>query len=529
MNRLFALATSLILSLGITQAQVWVADQGDGTYTNPIIHGDYSDPDLIRVGNDFYMVASSFNCAPGIPILHSNDLVNWEIVNHVYTSIPYDAYKKVAHGLGSWAPSIRYNDGTFYVYFCTPGEGLFAATTTDPRGEWELHHVLNVERWEDPCPFWDEDGQAWLIRSKLCGGPVYLHKMSQDGLSLLDSGRIVYWDDEVDPILEGLKMMKRNSYYYILAPAGGVQTGWQTVLRSKNIEGPYESRRAIDEGNGINGPHQGGLVDTPTGEWWFIHFQSKESYGRIAHLQPAKWLDNDWLVIGDDSDGDGCGVPVLRHRKPNVGAEYPIKTPQTSDDFNAEKIGLQWQWHGAPQEKWYSLSANKGSMRLYATACPTEYGNLHFAPNLMLQKLQAPEFMATTKIDVSGLKVGERAGIITSGSKHTYLAVENHADGYKVVAYYGKYENCGFPPQAEASVDDIAESEIYLRVNITADQKCYYSFSLDGENFRQVGKVYSVVAGRWIGAKVGLFCINPDIADGEGYADFDYFDVSLVE
>ncbi len=521
----FAILTLLITALSAqTFAQVWLPDQGDGTYTNPIIHADFSDPDLIRVDDDYFMVASSFNCAPGIPLLHSKDLVNWEIINYIYDSLPFSQFQRVAHGRGSWAPSIRFHEGCFYVYFCTPDEGLFVAKATDPRSKWELHHVLNVSQWEDPCPFWDEDGTAWLVRSKLCGGPVYLHQMSSDGLRLLDSGKVVYWDDEANPTLEGVKIMKRNSYYYIFAPAGGVTTGWQTLLRSKNIEGPYEARRVLDEGNGINGPHQGGLVDTPSGdEWWFIHFQDKGAYGRILHLQPARWSD-DWVVIGEDPDGDGCGAPVLQHKKPNVGKSYPITAPQTSDDFNSTKLGLQWQWHGAEQDKWYSLKDNKGSMRLYATATPGEDGNLHYAPHTLLQKLSAPSLCATTAIDASALEEGERAGLTVSGAQYSMLAIEPEGEGYKLISYYGKYENCGFPPRADATVA-VPEAKLLLRVNITDEQKCYYSYSCDGQNFVRIGPEYDVVKGRWIGAKVGLFCVNPDVVDGDGYADFNYFKI----
>lgn len=304
----FLLLIGMLLTACCLKAQVWVADNGDGTYRNPIIHADYSDPDVIRVGDDYYMVASSFTCAPGIPVLHSKDLVNWKIINHVYPRLPLDRYDYPAHGQGSWAPAIRYHDGKYYVYFCTPQEGLFAAYTTDPAKEWTLKHVLHVSQWEDPCPLWDEDGKAYLVRSKLCGGPVYLHRMSEDGLSILDNGKIIYWDEKENPVLEGLKTMKRNGWYYILAPAGGVSTGWQTVLRSRNIEGPYESKKVLQEGNGINGPHQGGFVDTQTGEWWFIHFQDKGVYGRIVHLQPGNWK-NDWPVMGIDENGDGCGEP----------------------------------------------------------------------------------------------------------------------------------------------------------------------------------------------------------------------------
>lgn len=505
-----------------TLANVWAADNGDGTYTNPILHADYSDPDVIRVGEDYYMVSSSFNSVPGIPVLHSKDLINWQIINHVFSKFPLDQFDRVINGRGCWAPSIRYHNGKYYVYFCTPDEGLFAATTTDPREPWELHHVLNVRQWEDPCPFWDEDGKAWLVRSKLCGGPVYLHRMSDDGLTLLDNGKIVYQDEKENPILEGVKIMKRNSYYYILAPAGGVVSGWQTVLRSKNIEGPYEARRVLDEGNGINGPHQGGLVDTPSGEWWFIHFQDKGAFGRITHLQPARWLEDDWVVIGDDSDGDGCGVPVVSsHKKPDVGKSYKIQTPQTTDEFKSTTLGLQWQWPASHYENWYSLTARKGYMRLYPIASPSDCGNLYYTPNLLLQKLPAPSFMATAKLDASAIEEGERAGLTVIGNEHSYLAVEKRGGEYKLVLYYGKYNNCGFPPVEEAVID-VDRSTLYLRVNVTPDEKCYYSYSESGKEFTAIDRIFNVKKGGWIGGKFGIFCINPNVMDGRGYVDFDY-------
>ncbi len=522
-------ALAILVACTSATARVWVADNRDGTYTNPIIHADYSDPDVIRVGDDYYMVSSSFNCAPGIPVLHSKDLVNWRIINHVYDQMPSDRYDEVIHGRGSWAPSLRYHNGLFYVYFCTPDEGLFVATTKDPAQKWELRKVLQVRQWEDPCPLWDDDGKAWLIRSKLCGGPVYLHRMSDDGMTLLDNGKIVYCDLEANPILEGVKFMKRNGYYYIFAPAGGVTNGWQTVLRSKNIEGPYEARRVLDEGNGINGPHQGGLIETQTGEWWFIHFQDRGAYGRIAHLQPAKWVD-DWVVIGDDPDGDGCGVPVLSHKKPNVGKNYKkIVTPQTSDEFNEDKLGLQWQWHASPKDDWYSLSASKGKMRLYPMAAPSDGGNVYFVPNLLLQKYPAPSFMATTKLNAAALEEGERAGLIMMARAHSYLAVERHNDEFKLKLYSGKFDNCGLLPQEQASLD-LSKPTVHLRITMTAEGKYTYQYSEDGKTFKNVSdQVFDADRGVWIGGKIGIYCLNANVMKGNGYADFEYFRVKKAE
>lgn len=523
-NKYLQLISFLILGIFDMNSQVWSPDNSDGTYSNPIIHADYSDPDVIRVGDDFYMVASSFTCAPGIPVLHSKDLVNWKIINHVYSQLPFDRYKYPAHGQGSWAPSIRYHNELYYVYFCTPEEGLFVAYTDDPTKKWEIKNILKVLQWEDPCPFWDDNGDAYLVRSKLCGGPAYIHRMAEDGLSLLDNGIIVYWDNEENPVLEGLKMMKRNDWYYILAPAGGVSTGWQTVLRSKNIYGPYEAKKVLKEGNGINGPHQGGLVDTPTGEWWFIHFQDKNAYGRIVHLQPAEWLD-DWPIIGVDEQKEGCGIPVLKYRKPNVGKVYPIEVPQTSDEFNENKLGLQWQWQSGEQDKWYSLS--KGNLRLYAISSPSENGNLYYTGNLLLQKLPAPEFSATAKMNISSLHSGERAGLVVMGNYHSYICIQNEGDHRVISLYEGKYETCGFPPNL-LEKHKCAINNIWLKVNIYPNETCQYLYSIDGENYRPFERTFKIDKGQWIGAKVGLFCINPDVKDGNGYIDVDYFRIEKL-
>ncbi len=248
----------ILACFSLTAAQIWQPDLGNGRYKNPVLFADYSDPDVIRVDDDFYMVASSFNCMPGIPVLHSKDLVNWRIIGHVYPQLPLEKYDKPAHGQGSWAPSIRYHHGIFYVYFCTPHDGLFLAQAKDPTGPWELHHIVEVELWEDPCPFWDDDGQAYLVRGKLRADILYLHRMSPDGKKLLENGTIIFQDTLAQPTIEGPKFMKKDGYYYILAPAGGVSGGWQTVLRSKNIYGPYEAKIVLHQGStNVNGPASG--------------------------------------------------------------------------------------------------------------------------------------------------------------------------------------------------------------------------------------------------------------------------------
>ncbi len=501
------------------------AQEKEGMYTNPIIYADYSDPDVIRVGEDYWMVASSFTSMPGIPVLHSKDLIHWEIVNHVYDTLPYDKYKFPAHGEGSWAPSIRYHDGLYYVYFCTPYDGLFVARATDPRGEWDLHEVAHVNKWEDPCPLWDDDGQAYLVHSIHRGGPAILHKMSPDGLRLLDDGVTVYHDPELNPILEGLKMEKRNGYYYIHAPAGGVETGWQEVLRAKNIYGPYEPKRILEEGNGVNGPHQGALVETQNGEHWFIHFQSKGAWGRIINMQPAGWVD-DWPVMGVDIDNDGVGEPVLSYRLPNLPAGNT--EIQTSDDFSGKSLGRQWQWQATQQDSWFSLTANPGKMRLFVQPCPSEGGNLYYAGNILLQKFCAPNFTATVSVEASLASDGDRAGLIIMGNPYTHISLIRQDGKNKIAVVTGWNDRLGQGWPRELATAELGGnvSKVWFKVDVTEDSFCSFSYSLDGREFKTLGERFMAFPGTWIGSKVGIFASTPSLLESEGFADFDDFIIS---
>ncbi|MFC1841172.1 glycoside hydrolase 43 family protein [Thermodesulfobacteriota bacterium] len=504
----------------IASAQ-WVPDLGNGNYKNPVIFADYSDPDVIRVDDHFYMVASSFNCIPGIPVLHSRDLVNWKIIGHVYDRLPLEKYEKPVHGQGSWAPSIRYHNGLFYVYFCTPHDGLFMATAKDPAGEWELQFVEAVELWEDPCPLWDDDGNAYLVRSKLRADIIYIHRMSPDGKKILDNGKIIYNDISKQPVIEGPKVIKKDGYYYILAPAGGVPAGWQTVLRSKNIYGPYKDKIVLHQGNtDINGPHQGGLIELKSGEWWFLHFQDNGTYGRIVHMQPVEWKDG-WPYIGKDINNDGVGEPVSEYKKPDIGKFYPVTAPQTSDEFNKSELGMQWQWHANPEEEWYSLTDSPGNIRLYSVKNYTQNGNFWFVPNLLLQKFPAPSFTVTTKITFNPDKLNEKSGLVIMGRKWAFLAFTETEKGLEIGMYTGSYFQGS--DQTEKIESVLAEkNSCYLRVRVDDRAVCTFSYSFGGTEFKPIGKEFTAAAGVWIGAKVGLFSINPNINESKGYADFNW-------
>lgn len=513
---------------------IWVPDLGDGRYKNPIIYADYSDPDIVRVGEDFYMVASSFNCTPGLPVLHSRDLVNWKIVNHICNKIPLNGYDKPQHGRGIWAPSIKYYNGKVWVYVCTPDEGLFMSNTEDPMGEWSpLVHVKQVVGWIDPCPFWDEDGQGYLLHAfakSRCGLSSLLHicKLSEDGTEIIDDGKIIIDVVGKHHVMEGPKMFKRNGYYYISAPAGGIAHGYQVTMRSKNIYGPYEEKLAIHEGdNSVNGPRQGGFVDLDCGETWFAHFQDLDAYGRVVNLHPVKWVD-DWMIIGEDIDGDGIGEPMEICKKPNVGEVYPIDVPQTSDEFDSEKLGLQWQWHANPKKEWYSLKEKSGWLRLYACKLPEGDKTLFSGGNLLLQKFPAPQFEVTTKLVFSPEKISDIAGLIISGTEYYYLSLSNDDEGIQLsfIKGFGDLEK-----REEVKIEAInialhKAGEIYLKATVRNGAICSFSYSLDSESYEVIGEEFKASPGRWIGSKVGVFCINSANENSLGYADFDWVRVS---
>ena len=531
-------------------SKVWVADNGDGTYKNPVLHADYSDPDLIRVGEDYYLTASSFNYVPSLPILHSKDLINWTIIGHVFTKQPpFETYDSVQHGGGVWAPAIRYHNGEFYIYYPDPDLGIYMVKSKNPSGPWSAPLLVKKAKgWIDPCPFWDEDGKAYLINGmagsragiKSC---LILSQMSQDGTILYDDGVMVFDGHDKNPTIEGPKMYKRNGYYYIMAPAGGVGKGWELAMRSKNIYGPYEQKVVLEQGlSTTNGPHQGGWVETQTGESWFLHFQDKDAYGRIAHLEPVKWV-NDWPLMGVDKDGNGIGEPVLTYQKPNVGKPYPIETPQESDEFNDNKLGLQWQWDANPQSNFcFPAGSSYGFLRLYNVPVPENSVNFWKVPNLLTQKFPAPNFAAVTKFTFTPRTDDEETGLIITGIDYSYLSVKKTPKGLVISqtkcidAEHGKSEQKSFETMVnnatlyfKVSVKNIdPKSTEYKTYNIAENSEygnalCSFSYSEDGKLYKVIGEPFVAKKGKWVGAKVGIFSVRRGKTYETGYADYDWF------
>lgn len=498
---------AIVLMTVSAQAQIlsW-GDRGDGTYANPILNADYSDPDVIRVGTKYYMVCSDFHFI-GMPVLESADMVNWTIISQVYDSFDYPGWNEMQrYAGGSWAPAIRHNDGIYYVYFCTPDEGLFMSTADDPRGPWSpLYLVKEVKKWEDPCPFWDDDGNAYLVRSQYGAGPIYLHRMSRDGKELLDDGIVIY----DGPVAEGPKMHKKDGRYYISLPEGGVRGGWQTILQSDSLYGPYERKVVLETGpTDINGPHQGAIVDTPDGNWWFFHFQEMPKLGRVVHLQPMTWAEG-WPEIGEDLDGNGIGNPVKGWKKPLTGGQ--ICKPQSSDSFDEAKLGVQWQANHRFIHDHISLNRKPGWLSLTASKADS----LKNAPNTLTQKMTGYTGEASVRLDVSDMSDGQSAGLACLAKVQRGFGVTRE-EGRK----YLYIETGG----RRVKISCIETDEIYLRVNLDARENRHkFAYSLDGHSYEETGSAFEMIWGSWKGPRIGLYTYTTADSIAPGTAHFDDF------
>lgn len=541
---------------------MWLADLNNGNYRNPILYADYSDPDAIRVGDDYFMIASSFCNSPAIPLLHSKDLVNWKVVNYVLEHVPEFRYRNPIHGCGVWAPSIRFHNGTFFVCFPMPDEGIYMTTAKDPYGKWSKPvNIRPGAGWIDPCPFWDEDGKAYLVagvaKSRI-GYKSVLHmvEMQPDGMGLIGDEVKIFDGNLNDQVtIEGPKLYKKNGWYYIFAPAGGVKTGWQTVLRSKNIWGPYEYKVVMRQGDSpVNGPHQGAWIDTVTGEDWFVHFQDVYAAGRICHLQPMHW-ENDWPVIGVNKPGNDYGEPVMEYRKPDIGKskeeladkeKYPVCEPCATDEFDGDKLGLQWQWNANYDESWYSLENGSIKLNAVATVPQRPVGDYR---NLLIQKWPAPEFSCTAKMNLAGLKEGDRAGYVSLGMIYSSAAVTLKDGNYVLEAIKGVQnfdcdaaytdeqvtQVCIIKPEDFADdnraiyfkysvkcVGHTVHTELDIPVENVSEEEITIEVSFDDKEYKEVITIPSK-AGRWVGVKSGVFCVHDNsVKSDAGYVTVDY-------
>ncbi len=523
------------------RSEVWCPDNGDGTYTNPVINADYSDPDVCAVGKDYYLTASSFNCIPGLPVLHSRDLVNWEIIGHAVTRLEPDSLfsGEPAHGNGVWAPSIRWHNGEFYIYWGDPDNGVFMVKARDPRGPWEKPVlVIKGKGMIDTTPLWDDDGRCYLVNGwansrNRFASVLTVRELSADGTRAIGEPAIVFDGNGTEyRTAEGPKFYKRNGWYWIMFPAGGVPTGFQVAARSKNVFGPYEYKKVLAQGStNINGPHQGGWVHTEYGEDWFLHFQDKGAYGRVVHLQPVTWKDN-WPVMGRVPKKGYCGEPYVTFRKPKSDSRT-IVNPQESDEFNLPALGQQWQWH-ANYDQAYGMPTSLGVMRLYTWKSNR---TLWHTPNLLLQKTPADNFTATTKVKFISKADNQYGGIICMGLDYSALVVRRTGNEFLLqqITCHNADKGGQEDVQTLATLKPTSQDEndyqfaiheqLYMRMTVAAG-KVRFSWSRDGRKYTPAGQEFTMREGKWIGAKVGYVAQEPEGKTNRGWIDADWWHVT---
>ena len=513
----------------------WIPDQGDGTYRNPVIFADYSDPDVVRYKGVYYLIASSFNLTPVIPVLRSFDLINWRICSYISDNLPLEGYETPQHSRGIWAPSLLEHEGCLYMYVFTPDEGLFVSTSRDPEKEWSpLKKICSSRGWIDCTVFWDEDGECYLVHGYAASRAGFnsvltLRRMSRDGMSLKDQEQIDIFDARGrHETLEGPKLFKRNGWYYIIAPAGGIEHGYQVMLRSKCIEGPYEDRIILHEleGGTINGPRQGNIVADDEGEEWFLHFRDMESYGRVICLEPVSWQEDGWAVFGVDVNQDGIGEPVRTFRKPYIKGEYPIEVPQTDDDFTGEGPGLIWQWNANHEKSWYTTREHPGYLRLRALP-PEEGGCLFDQRNLLACKFPSPNFTAevTVSLPAGNERVGVRAGLMAVGNNYGFLELTGGPEGCRISWGRGAVQAEERWEKTIGSIPAGGRRQIRLRLNVRFNALCSFQYEGEDGSFHTAGEEYQTGRDTWMGAKIGLYCVQTGDETEAGYADFSGFKI----
>ena len=462
-------------------------------YTNPIIYADISDPDVVGVDGNYWMTASSFNCRPGLLIYHSTDLVHWNIVNSALPEgISYQGqHDKTQHGNGVWAPSIRYHDGLYWIFWGDPDYGIYQVHAKDPMGRWsEPHCIIQAKGMIDPCPLWDDDGRVYLVHAwakSRCGFKSILSvcELDKDCTRCISEQTLVFdGNTNGNETVEGPKFYKRDGEYIILAPAGGVKTGWQLVMKADNPYGPYDWKVAMHQGESETfGPHQGAWVKDSCGEDWFLHFEDRYAYGRVLHLQPMQWQKDGFCIIGLDSDGDGIGEPVKSHKIPAASQKRVL--PQND--------AYLYQYQGQSAEgEWPCLWDN---------------------PNLKLCKIEGPQMTLEENFD-SG-----KGGLVVLGEN--YSAIECVRDADRLVIRRRSCENAR--KSGEEHLHDIitiaATASCKLRVRIEERKNtpeaifpvrdtyvalCFFEYDC-GDGFKPLGQPFIASAGRWVGARAGKY------------------------
>ena len=490
------------------RAQKWHSDNGDGTYTNPVITADFPDPDVVRVNDTYYMVTTTMFVFPGVTVLKSKDLVNWEYCSNAIPRFDFgSAYNLESgnrYGRGQWATCIKHNNGKFYLLFITLDEGGILCSADQAEGPWEIKKL--PKGFYDAGLFFDDDGRIYVGHGY---GKISITELDQNFAPKGDD--VLVFTGDIRGGLEGTRMYKINGYYYLYCTYGGPD-GIQVALRSKNIHGPYEQKVVINETKkGVNfGVHQGALVETQTGEWWTMLFVDAGPFGRFPSLHPVTWTEG-WPMVGIDGSG------VITHKKPNVGKEHPIAKLPTSDEFNDNALGMQWGWNHNPHPGKWSLTEKPGCLRLKTVKVVENFTQ---APNTLTQRIfanyvQSIPTIATTHVSVANMKNGDIAGLAVFQDPYAFIAVKQ-VNGEKQLVMVNNGETVASVP--------FHGSTVFLRAGASnGTRKARFEYSLDNHEFKPLGNELEMRFNLSVftGNKFALF--NFAMKEPGGAVDFDWF------
>ena len=486
---------------------------------NPLIHADVPDMAIIRVGDTYYMSSTTMHMNPGVPIMKSKDLTNWELVNYAYdTLVDNDAMNlengQQTYGRGSWASSLRYHDGVYYLSTFSATSGMTHIYTTKDieKGPWEVHEFK--PSYHDHTLFF-EDGKIYMIWG---AGELSIVELKEDLSGIKKETQKVLIENATDPIgsnyilpAEGSQLFKHEGKFYLFNiawPRGGMRT--VIIHRADNIMGPYEGRVALQD----KGVAKGGLIDTPDGDWYAYLFQDSGAVGRIPYLVPVEWKDG-WPILGVDGKvPETLDLPQNKSLIPGIAH---------SDDFHRKEgdkpLPLVWQWNHNPDNTFWSLDDRPGFLRLKTGRVDTSFVQ---AKNTLTQRTLGPVSSGTVKLDVSKMKSGDRAGLTVLQKKYGVIGVRCDADGKQI--YMSKNAEDGGVIESLP----LNQDEVFFKIECdfrNRTDKAYFYYSLDGKNWNELGSVLQMqyTLPHFMGYRFSLF--NYATAQTGGWVDFDYFKI----
>jgi beta-xylosidase len=540
-------ACALLLALcaaspaGAEQAKTrsWAADNGNGTYSNPLFYDEFSDPDMIRVGSDYYLTGTTMHTMPGLPILHSHDLVNWRIIGYAFDRLDLgpdfrlEGGKEI-YGQGIWAPSFRYHNGTYYIFANVNRFGLQVFRATDPRGPWKHNRI--TQGLHDLSVLFDDDGKIYAVYG---ASTIRIVELNADLTAVAPGTDRVLIPKELG-MGEGSHFYKIKGKYYIVSAIPGAHVPMKCA-RADSLAGPWEVK-TISEGESLGigqsyrlkdpwgrtppfeptppDPseshsltlHQGGIIDTVTGEWWGLSMQDHNSVGRLTALSPVSWVDG-WPFFG--LPGNLTRTPSM-WVKPNTGRVDPVTSPyDRSDDFSGPKLQAVWQWNHVPDDSRWSLNERPGYLRLHSMPA----ADFWWARNTLTQRAIGPESIATAELDGAGLKAGDVAGLALLNLPYAWIGVSRQKEQFALEQYD--------QTTGKSVREPLAGSRLWLRAHCDFDKDVgRFSYSVNGSRFQDIGPEIPLPfqLKTFQGVRYALFHYNVAGSPG-GQADFNSFTV----